>query len=339
MEIIEVDSVKWNETVCSMHSYDFYHKAEYHAMDKSGKPLLLSFKSENEQIALPLILRNIENTDYKDVTSVYGYAGPLQSRATCKTSVLEVFRSELKHFFDENNVVSAFARLHPLFGFQHQILAGLGETALNGSVVWIDLLQTENEQRHQYARSLRNQINRLTNNKLWTISPCKTKDDIAAFTSIYNENMMRVNARSMYFLTAEYFEQFLQDIPSHLWLVYYDSRPVCGSLFTECNEIIQPHLSATATDFLSFSPLKKLWDEIRRYATLKGLRFMNLGGGVGGSNDSLFEFKRQFSHLQLPFCTWRYVHDEKAYLQLAKQSLTSSLKEKSDFFPEYRKTT
>ena len=66
-----------------------------------------------------------------------------------------------------------------------------------------------------------------------------------------------------------------------------------------------------------------------------------MGGGVGGSNDRLLQFKRGFSPLLFPFSTLRLVTDEEKYRELTArraQAAEVSVEEVSggDFFPAYR---
>jgi hypothetical protein len=66
-----------------------------------------------------------------------------------------------------------------------------------------------------------------------------------------------------------------------------------------------------------------------------------MGGGVGGSSDRLFQFKRGFSPLRFPFATLRLVTDEEMYRELTArraQAAEVSVEEVSsgDFFPAYR---
>ena len=116
LEIIPAgNSKRWNEIVRSLPEYDFYHLAEYHCLDLSGEALLLHFTHKKGTFVLPVLLREIAGTDYRDITSVYGYAGPLSSENNPDTEALRSFHEALKHYFDTQRVVSVFSRLHPLF--------------------------------------------------------------------------------------------------------------------------------------------------------------------------------------------------------------------------------
>jgi len=328
------NSAQWNEIIRSMNNFDFYHLAEYHRMDESGTPLLLHESDETAAFALPVILRPIEGTKYNDITSIYGYAGPLSNTNQPDGEAIEQFHKNMFRFFDENSVVSVFSRLHPLFSVQEKILEDIGNIVDTGTTVAIDLNLPETEQRRQYSHSLKNAINRLKRRNV-IVKKAETEAEIEAFVDIYTENMNRVHASKIYFFDNAYFCRFLETLPSILYLAYYEGKIISGSLFTDCNGIIQPHLSATLNEYLRLSPLKYVWDQIRLYGVEKNRNTMHLGGGFGGNRDTLFEFKAQFSHQHFPFKTWRYVHNREVYDQLVEDKFRNDLPG-SAFFPLYR---
>jgi len=325
---------QWNAIVRSMNQYDFYHLAEYHQLEHSGQPLLLYFSSDRTSLALPVILRSVDGTNYHDLTSVYGYAGPLSNREKPDEPVIKDFQKELLQFFDSRRIVSVFTRLHPLFSNQELLLSGLGEIIDTNQTVGIDLESSEKEQKRQYAHSIKNHINRLKRKNVF-VEEAKTKEAIDLFIEMYKENMNRVNASKMYFFPNDYFYRFMEELPASLFLAYYEGQAISGSLFTSCNGIVQPHLSATRNEYLRWSPLKLVWDCIRIDAVHKKEKWMHLGGGVGGADDSLFQFKAQFSDLRFLFKTWRYIHNEEAYAQLVSEKYSNRIPD-STFFPLYR---
>lgn len=335
LDIIPLENnARWNEIIRSMNDFDFYHLAEYHRMDNSGIPLLLHYSDEAADFALPFILRHIDGTKYNDITSVYGYSGPLANTNRPDRKSLAEFHEDLRRFLDENSVVSVFSRLHPLFPVQEEILEGIGNTLDTGTTVAIDLSLPENEQRKQYARSLRTAVNRLKRKKL-TVKKAETKTEIEDFADIYTETMKRVHASQIYFFDHAYFYRFLETLPSVLYVAYHEDKIIGGSLFTDCNGIIQLHLNATLNDYLYLSPLKYVWEQIRLYGVEQNRNYMHLGGGFGGNRDTLFEFKARFSRLHFSFKTWRYVHNQEVYDRLVYDKYRNNLPD-SSFFPLYR---
>ena len=64
-------------------------------------------------------LENEINEDIFDITTCYGYGGPISSEIP-KDCVLKQFRNEFKKFCEKENIITEFIRFHPLF--QNQLL-------------------------------------------------------------------------------------------------------------------------------------------------------------------------------------------------------------------------
>ncbi len=78
IEIIK-SKIEWDNFLKEVENYDFYHTYDYNSLSKSDNetPILLKYKENDVLIGIPLLLRNIPNTQYKDATCVYGYSGPI----------------------------------------------------------------------------------------------------------------------------------------------------------------------------------------------------------------------------------------------------------------------
>jgi len=328
------DKQTWNDRIRSMLFYDFYHLNEYHKLDTTGVPLLFYYEDSQVSIAFPFILRKISGTEYNDISSVYGYPGPVASTIDFLPANIQNFQNELSAFFDDNNVVSAFSRLHPLMPEQSSLLKDMGLIKDLNLTVGVDLTLSQEIQKKNYARSLRTQINHLNRIGVKT-HKAETSKEIDIFIDIYRENMTRLKASKEYFFSDEYFYSMMKNIDSFILLAHYKGEYIAGSLFTECNGILQAHLNATRTDTLCLSPLKLVLDEGRKLGVNDHMRCMHLGGGLNGKNDSLFTFKSRFSKTYFVFCIWKYIHNEPVYHELSS-SKRENKREGLSFFPLYR---
>ena len=72
---------------------------------------------------------------------------------------------------------------------------------------------------------------------------------------------------------------------------------------------------------------------MRIKASQLGLSHLNLGGGLGGNDDKLLNFKSSFSKDFRDFYLWSLIVDHKVYRQLTAQFHDSEMKK---FFPTYR---
>lgn len=332
-KIINADDYRWDEIVKSSECYDFHHTSFFHHIDNDYPCKLLYFGNISSFIALPVVLRPIEGTGYSDITSVYGYAGPVSKfkNEEIRTALLSFFRDYFDAYCQENNVVSVFSRLHPLLE-QRGILEGLGEIVDLNRTVSIDLLIPLEQQRQVYRKSLKSELNQLRR-KGYQVTRAISRPEIDAFVAIYYETMDRVQANSAYYFTHKYFYEFLDNPSFHAeLLIAKDGEKIAaGAVFTLTGNIMQYHLAGTAAEYIPETPMKLILDEARLRGNHSPANSLHLGGGVGGSDDdSLFRFKSAFSKNLNQFSVWKYLVNKVVYRELNEG------KEDNGFFPLYR---
>ncbi|NEU08799.1 GNAT family N-acetyltransferase [Flavihumibacter sp. R14] len=327
----------WNEYVHSCKMYDFYHTWYYHSLEKSGEPVLFVYEEQNCFIVFPLLKRSINKTEYSDFTSVYGYAGPISNLDfnQMEQKTMEGFKQAFLMFLGQEKNVSVFCRLHPIIN--HDILVEkFGSLVENGKTVVIDLTNSLEEQRSKYRRQFRSKIRQLRE-KGFYLKNAESDEEVKAFVKVYNENMARVKAESYYYFNESYFFNMLNsaDFESSVLLLYCGDEITSGAFVTFSNNIMQFHLAATNNKYLHEGPMKLLIDEATVVGRERSMDYLHLGGGVGGNEDSLFEFKAGFSETILNFKTWRFVSNPVVYNQLVRARWGNRTIE-SDFFPLYR---
>lgn len=331
---------RWNDILKGSNNYDFYHTWEYNSIVKEGEPFLFLFSERNDFVAFPLIKRKISGSDLFDLTSAYGYLGPICNRNfdASDDQFLENLKQSFIEFMQEELIVSLFSRLHPIIT-QPIILEKFGGVCFNGKTVAIDLTQPLETQRANYRRDHARAIHILKEKEFYCREVSNSKG-VEIFVSIYHENMRRVKALPEYFFDEDYFNKLLQSnhFTSRILLVYLKDKPVAGGFFTFTNDIIQVHLLSTRNKFLYYSPVKLLIDEVSIIGREQNMKYMHLGGGYGGKDDSLFSWKSGFSDLHFNFHTWRYIHSNEIYDNLVADVVNGQPVHDSDYFPLYRKS-
>jgi hypothetical protein len=320
-----------------MINFDFYHTYSYNHIYATPKckPFLFHYTNSDVDIAIPLLLRSIGGfPDFKDITSAYGYVGPLASKDNIDQTIIEDFQTALKNFFETNNVVSAFSRLHPYIT-NDCLLNKTGTIVPLSNTIYIDLNEDLETQRRAYKKGVKSDISKL-NKSGYEIYEDKKLDFIDTFIDIYNENMRRVEANNEYFFDMKYYTSLLKskDFHTKLLFVVIDNIKIAGSIFVFTNNIIQYHLSGTRTNCLKNSPVRLLIDYVRLYGFKNNCKIFHLGGGVGSEEDPLFNFKAGFSKHRLRFKIWKYIVDNKTYDFLSDERKPRILN--PNYFPLYR---
>lgn len=327
---------EWNCYVNKSLLHDVFHSWEYHTLNREGEPLLFVYLEDDLFIALPVIKRKIENTDFYDMTSVYGYCGPVSNIDLAKASqrIAVNFKAAFLDFMTEEKAVCIFSRLHPFIA-QHHILENIGGIRENGVTLYMDLTVSTEEQRNKYDKKLRQQVKKLREGG-YTIKESTEINEVRAFADMYHKNMDRLNASPDYYFDEKYFIDVLnqRSYDNKLLLIYRGDILICGAIVLVSKTIIRNHLSATSGDYVHESPSKLLTDEISIIGRNSGKKIFHLGGGVGGREDSLFAFKKHFSNLQVKDRIWCYVNDIEAYNNIVASEAV--IDPASNYFPLYR---
>ncbi|MBB3188821.1 GNAT family N-acetyltransferase [Halomonas cerina] len=335
---------EWRNVLETVGGYDFYHTWDYHEISRrngEGQPLLFLYKNAACIIAWPLILRTFqaEGQEWKDVTSAYGYPGPLVKGEITASDKRQWARCVVR-WCQEHQVVSIFSRLNPLID-HNAVLEGLGEVKTMGTTIPIDLRMPLDIQREKFRSSLKRGINKLE--KMGGV--CEEVDPLSnldEFLTIYEETMRLRHANEYFFFSRDYYESLFSasDFDARMYGVYLEGRMVCAGIFVYTGNIVQYHLGGTLPDFYHCAPSKLLHDKVRIYATERGAEWFMLGGGVGGDDDPLLYFKSGFSRLKMPYRVANIIVNPVAYEWLEDRAVASARKLgmplDPDYFPSYR---
>ncbi|MGC1633638.1 MAG: peptidoglycan bridge formation glycyltransferase FemA/FemB family protein [Gelidibacter sp.] len=343
IEVIK-DGKQWNQQLSLIEHLDTYHTHEYHHITKNAgeSPILIKYTDGRTSLFLPLLLRPIENSNYKDAISVYGYTGIL-TLSLDEHFNKKKFHNELNAFFNENKIISVFSRLHPFLNHQESLLEGLGTIVIRGKVVYIDLNTTLEDQIKLYHKRMKTYLNKSRTTCM--VIESKLENDLDTFIDLYHQNMKRVDAEKNYYFDKSYFQQLMlsKEFTTKLTLCIHNETQtvVGGALFMKKGKFVQYHLSGFNEEYSALNPIKLLIDEERITSTNQGFEYLNLGGGRGSAEDSLFKFKLSFSNQVKEFKIWKYVVDENAYRMLVENHLECPLEvalKNTEFFPAYRST-
>lgn len=342
MEVISLNNkAAWRRALSAAGRHDFYHTPDYTQnvlKDDEVGYLLCSGRAE-PRLLLPLILRPVDlegmgRSGLHDVTSVYGYAGPVSGSQPPSPCDHARFHADLLNFFTEKKVVTVFSRLHPVLD-NHRLLRGLGEIHHVGRTVSVDLSLPPDLQRALYRDNHKTGINKLKRVGV----ECKEiayDDFIDEFIEIYHDTMHRVGAEPNYFFNRRYFDCLFKtaDYEARLFGCFLQGKMICAGVFTVSRGIVQYHLGGTRWEFMKMAPTKLLFDTVRLWATACGAQVFHLGGGLGGREDSLFHFKAGFSKRFHVFRVWKWVVDRPSYTSLCDARGVAS--DGRGFFPAYR---
>lgn len=319
---------------------DIQYKFEYfenYSKIEDGEALLIIYETEDGLVYYPFFKRLIKDTKYYDITSQYGYGGPLNNFQKNLEMNLSKFYKEFKNFCIKENIISEFIRFHPMIK-NYNGLEKIVDCIKISEVVYIDLTLEEEEIFKKYKYNNRKSINK--SKKLGVSS--KIHQNIDSFYDIYLETMKRNNALEYYYYELDFFKYFKENLSNNSFYMFAqnDSSDISTELVIYSKEYAHSFLGGTFSEFFNLCPNNALKHSIVQELKKKGVKYFILGGGYT-KNDGIFKYKKSFNEDGiLDFYIGKKIHNKSIYQNLVNE-FDLNYPEKKDintnFFPLYRR--
>ncbi len=300
------------------------------------------FQSENGSVQHMFIKRPIEdlveNVQYYDIITPYGYGGPMMyaNSEEVKEALGKEFEEAFSKYCIENHIVSEFVRFHPVKENAKDFMQMYQAQCIR-KTLGTNLADYEDPVQSEFSKGCRKSI-RQAMRKGITYRVTKCPDNIDGFMEIYYSTMKRDNASDFYYFDKRYFDKILELLKDNVLFVeaVYEEKVIAAGLYFISDGMIHIHLSGTLSEYLYLSPAY-----ILRYATAlwgkeNGYQLIHHGGGTSNSPDnSLYKFKKQFAkNTEFDFYIGKKIWNQPIYNALCE--ITGNQQE-GDFFPAYRK--
>jgi hypothetical protein len=332
--------------------HEFYHLPGYvqlEAQRMGGRAAAMWIGDGENQWLVPVVIRplpellgcELPQNGWRDAVSPYGYPHPL---CTSKAGEQEEFLNKalglLAEWLSAEKILTLFVRCSPLLGLP-PAYAVHGRVVEHGPCYWIDLTETAEELNSQLRSRYRSYLNAMRREGVearWI----PLESGLSAFVDLYYRTMDRVHAARWYYFEPCYFEGLNRLLGDNLRLceVHLRGQTVALGLFACSGGIVEYLFSGVDERLAQPHATKLMMVFVRDWAKIAGLRLFHLGGGVGGKEDALSQFKRGFTRHASPFRSWRFVSDTGTYACLLKawEQLADAAAEPIEgYFPAYRK--
>jgi len=288
---------------------DAYYRRPYveAAALGAGRPFLLEHEGA--------VFAGIERDEPRDVVTPYGYGGPTGPN----------FWDAYGEWARERGAVTTFVRFHPLYANQEGAPIHVEELA--PTVAW--RLDDERDLLANLHFKHRNKV-RKAEKAGATVTAATGLGD---FVALYDDTMQRLDASAEYRFPPEYWERLtgLGDALAR-FDASIDGEVVASALCLATPPWLHYHLSGTTDPGRSTGASTLVLLEAARWAQERGYERFHLGGGLGGSADSLHHFKARFDPEGLvPAAVGKAIHNEDAYRELSGGEAGYE-----GFFPAYR---
>lgn len=330
-DLAEIDAPGWDELLERLGCADVYLLRGYVESARvleGGRPVLLHLSDAGGDVVFPLLVRELPSGGGFDVTTPYGYGGPVATGADPPTPRFwELYGDWCRTV----GVITTFIRFHPLFANQRDAARAVQVEPLGRTVGWrLQVPDLFGGMHQAHRRACR----RATSAGV-SVSVREAPDDFSAFAALYEVTMRRVGAADFYLFGKPYWDALVR-LGERVVVFEAEERGevLASALCFATLPWLHYHLGATADRGRELGASNLLFYEAASWARERGYERFHLGGGVGAHEDSLFTFKRRFDPAGdlLEFAVGKAVHDPDTY-----RALTGRASGDLDgFFPAYR---
>lgn len=306
---------------------------------ENGKVEFFVYKDENGVISNQFIKRKIPTTqgEYYDITTPYGYGGPVIEQCKNRELLLKKYEIALKKYCIKNNIVSEFIRFHPIINNALEF-KDIYEIEYMRKTLGTNLEKYNDPVHEEFSKSCRKNIRRCKNKGI-TFKVTEAPKNISKFKEIYYSTMDRNKATDYYYFDDEYFDKILKYFKDNILIVeaIYEGKTIAMGLYFIYNKILHIHLSGTLTEYLYLSPAYMLRYGATLWAKEHEYKLIHHGGGRSNSEeDSLYLFKKNFAkNTEFDFYIGKKIWNQKIYNKLCEEK---NIEQRNiDFFPAYRR--
>lgn len=340
------DSKEWSNLIESCQIADIHFMPEYMRLFEKrvgGIATLFVVNDERSKnfLVYPFFKRRINDLvlfssydkECYDIISPWYFGGPLFSSEENKSEILNMFLHEFQSFVKENDIVSEFTRIHPIFDMKKEF-ANITNAEYRYDVAYVNLQETMENIWSNFTKSNKNSIN-ASKRKGVVIEFSTSSIDLKNFSELYMKTMKRISADEFYFFSLDFFERILEYIPSNVIIVTakYDNIVISSSILLHKSGIVYYWLSGNNYDFRNLYPNNLLIYESIKWAKNLGNKFFIL---MGGTNKGLRSFKDSFTKDRVEFYSISKIFNTKIFSDLNNLRHLTSSDTNSGFFPAYR---
>lgn len=349
--LLEPNDPRWSQMLATA-PHEFYHLPGYVVLEaerQEGIPRALWVEDNGRQWLLPLVIRPLnplpgreeEDLGWYDAVSPYGYPHPLvRAGEAGEESFLREALSAARAQLAAGKVLAVFVRCSPLQALA-PVYGQFGTVVEHGPCFWLDLSESPEALQSQLRSRYRSYLNALRRDGV-EAAFIPFAEGMDTFLRLYYRTMDRVGAARWYYFGRDYFERLATLLGETLQLcvVRRQGQVLAAGLFATSGGIVQYLFSGVDERLRQPHATKLMMVFVRDQARAAGHRVLHLGGGVGGAEDALSQFKRGFTRHASPFRTWRLVVDAERYqtrVRAWEQAAGVPADALTGYFPAYRK--
>ncbi len=331
---VVTDRQEWDREISGMPDISILASSKYMLaaapLEKGGVAMLAVYETDAGKLVHPFVKRAVPDAaDHFDLISVFDFGGFWIKAETMqeKQRLVEGFEQTFGAWCRENGIVCEFVRIHPFVPFDTALMSTY-DISLFCENVCVDLSGGYEQICNGYSNSRQKQV-RQGRDKYGLRA--EEIDDPALFTTVFHENLRRINSSGFYFFP----QSFIREITplSRMFFARTPEGDICAAhLYLVDGPVIFAYLCHGVAEYHHLRPNDFLYDHVLGEFSNNGYRMFHFGGGA----PSLMAYKKSFGPDRIDYRIARRIFDQQIYDRLTSRH---GGKNTGDFFPSYRQKT
>ncbi len=339
------DEERYNSVLQEFSNSNIFYSLQYcNYCDDSDLSYFVLRKNGEIKVLMPICFHKInlptlDNIPLYDVSSPYGYSGPLFNNTSDQD--IKTFWSKVDKWYKKNNIVTEFIRFNlennHLHYSGHLIpsLSNIKGVISDFATLWVNLKQ---KVRNNYRKAEKNLLTFEINTGLIS------QEIIDDFYHIYIKTMERNAATKNFFYPKSYFENLIKYNENKVLIAIVNkgNTPISVEFIINNEDILYSYLGGTLSEYFETRPNDFLKIEVIKWAIKNNKSYYVLGGGRKDF-DGLYQYKKAYfpKDNDVIFYTGRKIINEKIYYDLLKNieveytDTNSLLLNSNKYFPIY----
>jgi len=340
------DRTLWRELLSNIGQVDACFLPEYHLAYqtrlKDSEPLLWHFEELGQHFLYPFILTpvvlNTQDSGYYDISSVYGYTGPIAT--TRSANFIAAAWKAFDEYATTQKLVAEFIRFSPFNNSEH---FAHPKTNIEENRKLAVSHREENLEAFlaKLSTKTRNMLRKAERAGL-TARELDLTEHLAAFRKLYDETMNRRQALDFFYFDDQYYEKLLLLDQNCLRLfgVFAEDKLVAAAMAVTREKSGLYHLGASLSEYATLGAGNLSLVYMSDCLMKSGVEFINMTGGRTTANDDpLLRFKKSNATGTAAFYIGKRIINPEAYQNLVqewqKHSTTPADTEKIIFWRSY----
>ena len=320
---------------------DIYFEKEYaklYEKIENGKIEEFILKSENGIIKNLFLKRKIENENFFDIITPYGYGGPIIIETDNKEKLLKEYNEQFSNFCSENNIVSEFIRFHPIYANALDF-KNVYEVEYSRKTIGTNLKYFNDPVQEEFSKNARREIKQALKKDI-QVHIIEKPDNLDNFKKLYYETMERNCASEYYYFDENYFNEMILKLRDYILLIEleFESEIIASEIYLIKGKILHAHLLGSCSKLLELNAGSLIEAMAAKWGKEHEFEYIHHGGGrTSDPEDSLFKYKKKFGkNTEFDFYIGKKIWNKEIYEKLVEKRQLTEKEKESNFFPLYR---